>query len=213
MRVPFFRAGLGLLFCLAVSGNASADVFFAIGNNPQTDFNLLMNTGQTGTTVQGTLQGAGSLINLTGTETLVLPSSGQARVEAQDGGFNSLTITSAVPFTGYDSLIANLIGRTAGTATITATDQFGEQSIFAFAMGTGQNFFTLTTDATQILVSVLIETSPGNLSDVRQIRLGAVTGFGPAPGEVPLPAAVFLFGSVLVGGAGLSAVRRRRRIA
>ena len=86
MRNTFLGYGAALL-CFTTS-IASASIIIA--TDPQPDFNLV--AGQTGTTVQGELNDpANSLINLTGTEPLVLPSSGQARVEAQVGGVNSLS--------------------------------------------------------------------------------------------------------------------------
>jgi len=54
-----------------------------------------------------------------------------------------------------------------------------------------------------------------NLNDVRLSRCSASTFSdtppeGPSPGEVPLPAAVVLMGTVLAGGFGVGAWRRRR---
>ena len=82
-----------LLFAfLACSGIvAKADsVTFTIGNNPQQDEeNILLNNGTTGTTVFGlTNQTQLQVAFSSTTDILVEPSSGQARVEAQDGLLN-----------------------------------------------------------------------------------------------------------------------------
>ena len=66
-----------------------ADIIFTLGNNPQQlgEENVLLNSGATGSTVTGTLNQSGLLVNFTSiTQTLIAPSNDQARVEATSGG-------------------------------------------------------------------------------------------------------------------------------
>src|SRR5437763_9047972 len=66
-----------------------ADIIFTLGNNPQQpgEENVLLNSAATGSTVTGTLNQSGLLVNFHSiTQTLVEPANGQARIEATSGG-------------------------------------------------------------------------------------------------------------------------------
>src|SRR5690242_4456462 len=62
---------------------ALATTIFTLGNNPSGDVNILLNSGATGTTVQGAPNGFPTLtVNFTSSQVLLEPSSGQARISA-----------------------------------------------------------------------------------------------------------------------------------
>src|SRR4051794_35758512 len=108
----FDKIGLSLLMFLALvacSGiRAKADsVTFTIGNNPQpNEENILLNSGATGATVFGTTNQTQLQVRFTSTtDTLVEPSSGQARVEALDGTLNNITLS--IPGGSFHDVILN----------------------------------------------------------------------------------------------------------
>jgi len=75
---------------------------------------------------------------------------------------------------------------------------------------------TLVTISGLGLFDYIIIRSPGTnafeFSNLVSTCVGAGCG-GPGPGETPIPGAAFLMGSVLAGGAGFGAWRRRRKAA
>jgi hypothetical protein len=197
-------------FLLAVLIGHTAHASIIIVTSPSgTGDNVQFNSqpkDQTGNPVFGNINNAAStLVLLTGKETLITPSGGQARVEALDGTLNFLDISLAAAGTGFESATFNLNAESGtGTATVTGFDQFGGSSFLTFALGPGENFVTLTTDELQFLTHVTISTTLG-LDDVRQIRLGDVAAVpGPVAGS----------GLAALGAALASLVmlaRRRRR--
>ena len=65
------------------------------GNIPQTDENVLFNESglwDNQNTVQGITNQTDLIIDFMGLETMVTPSGGQARIEANDGDFSQLSI-------------------------------------------------------------------------------------------------------------------------
>src|SRR5215472_15036561 len=79
-------------------GALQADITFTLGNNMSNDVNILLNSGTTGMTVTGTPNGfPGVTVDFTSTQTLLEPSSGQARVAANPEGtpLTNLTISLA----------------------------------------------------------------------------------------------------------------------
>jgi hypothetical protein len=109
-------------------------------------------------------------------------------------------------------------GTTAATGTTTPTAGF-----FSDNSGLAQdNWLTATISlggAASNLAAIYLSlfTNVDSMSAGYEIRNFALTGDAhsdvPGPGETPLPAAVFLFGTVLAGGAGFGAIRRRRKAA
>lgn len=190
----------------AAAAPARADIIIAVGNNPQTDENVLLNTGVTGNPIFGTTNQTGTSVRFTSNELITAPANGQARIEAADGTLTNLTI-DLIDAT-YTSLILNVDAATAGSISFLVTEPNSQTTAGTFALGaSGQNFFTITAINNQRISSVNFTTNVNavltNVDDVAQVRIGgAVQNTTP----VPEPGTMLLLGSGL-----LAAVRARRR--
>jgi hypothetical protein len=203
MAVAFFAVTL----CSALT--ARADIVIATGNNPQVDENVLLNTGVTGNPIFGITNQTGLSVRFASSETLVAPSNGQARVEAQDGTLTDLTID--MPGYTFTSLILNVDALANGSINFVVTEDNGQQTFGTFTLDdSGSNFFTITAINGQRIQSVAFSTNVAmiitDVDNVAQIRIG---GAQPNVRTVPEPMTMILFGSGLAGVAGVA--RRRRR--
>jgi hypothetical protein len=189
------------------AGTASANIVIVNGGIPgNPDENVLLNTGATGTTVTGTTNQTSSLVTFQGLEALSEPSNGQARIEAVDGAYTSLTFFLTDPLKSFGRAEFNINAAASGTVTISAIDQFG--TVFNLANSAvgagGQNFFNLVANSGEAIKSITI-TSNVPISDTRQIRLGGV-GLTSAVPELSTWA-MMIIGMGMVGGG----LRLRRR--
>ncbi len=187
---------------IGASVPASAAVTICLGGgcvaNP--DSNVLLNTGDTGTTVTGTLNNAAGTVSLSSTESLTLPANGAARVTATDGVLNN-----PLTFTFNDGLISalefNINALTNGDVffTFSGGDSDGLVTTLYDLSQNGQNFFNAFNGTFQ---SVTMSFANGaTVQDVRQFRMTSAAA-------VPEPATWAL---MLIGFGAIGFGMRRRR--
>ncbi|WP_194954706.1 PEPxxWA-CTERM sorting domain-containing protein [Sphingopyxis solisilvae] len=187
---------------IGASVPASAAVTICLGGgcvaNP--DSNVLLNTGDTGTSVTGTLNNASGTVTLTSTESLSLPANGAARVTATDGVLNN-----PLTFTFNDGLISalefNINALTNGDVffTFSGGDSDGLVTTLYDLSQNGQNFFNAFNGTFQ---SVTMSFANGaTVQDVRQFRMTSAAA-------VPEPATWAL---MLIGFGAIGFGMRRRR--
>ena len=210
LKKLIFCLSVALLIGLASIGSARADIIIAVGNNPQPDENVLLNTGLTGNPIFGTTNQTGLSVRFSSSEALIAPANGQARIEAADGTLTSLTID--IPGATFASLIVNIDAATAGSVNFVVTEDNGQQTAGTFALGaSGENFFTITAINGQRISSVAFTTTVAmvvtNVDDVAQIRIG---GAQQVQQPIPEPTTMLLLGTGLFGVA--AKVRKRRQV-
>ena len=174
---------------------------FIPGNNPQPDEeNVLLNQGETGNTVTGSTNQSHIGVNFSSTQTLTIPSNGQARIEATSGGSQvalsdiafalaSGTFTDAI----FDMHIGGTIGTSGGTATITALDNLGGISSFTTTLKNGSNFLTVVASNGESIENIAIAYAVG-FTDLRQVRISGALVSVPDNG-----ATAMLLGGALAG--------------
>jgi len=200
-------------FLLACS-SMRADITFALGNHPQQDeLNVLLSSGDSGTTITGTITGFSVLFS--STQNLLAPSNGQARVSADPEGSPLTNLSIALDGGVYVDIIMNPFMSScencvAGNATVTvnALDSNGlpeAPSIFTYALGNGQNFLTIVATNGESIVNTTID-APGGFHDLRQTR---ISGAEAATSPVPEPATITMMG---LGAVGLALLRKFRKV-
>jgi hypothetical protein len=213
--MPFKKAIFSLAAFLVIglfsAAPTHADIIIVSGNIPQTDENVLLNTGATGNPIFGTTNQTGTSVRFSSNELLTAPANGQARIEGADGTLTQLT-TDLPGFT-FTSLILNIDANTAGSVTFTVTEDNGQLTQGTFALGAaGENFFTITAINGQRISSVAFTTNVNmtltQVSDTAQIRIGGVQ---PVSTPVPEPATMILLGTGLAGVAAKARKKRKAR--
>lgn len=210
--VPVLRKMKWLIaasFCAAAIP-AHATVIFTTGNTGGfSTINLDQSSGPA-TTVTGTVnpvpQG-NPTVSFSSSEVLDVPSGGQARIEADTGLINDLTI--AIPGQTFEGFILNPFQpAVSGDIVVSVTTNDG---VFVYDTATygsinGNNFLTITTDALESILSITL-TSAGGFADLRQPRILVSDGGGFPPAEIPEPGLLALLGLSL----GAAALGRRRK--
>lgn len=203
-------SGLALGFGVAALPASATIIIYNTPGAVQPDENVLLNTAPpTGNLAFGRTNQTNTDVTFRGIEPLATPSNGQARVEAADGGLSALEFFLTDDSLGFTEVEFNIFGtrRTAQNATLNFTDQFGEVFSQMFSLNNGQNFFSAEAIDGQLITNVSF-TLDGNVTDVRQFRIGGVESIGGV-GVVPEPGvwALMIAGFGLVGAAN----RRRNR--
>jgi len=181
------------------SGDVDNVIFATCGTSagPSTFIQGCLNTSHT------------TLVDFTGKEQLIVPSGGQARIAAQDGSFDAITINLDDTSTGFSKLQFNLDANADGFANFTAIDQFG--NLFTFnnvaLNGNGNNFFTLGSNDGQVALSFSLTSTVALslISDLEQVRIGPADLTPPT--DAPEPFSIALLGTALLG---LGFVRKRQ---
>jgi hypothetical protein len=186
---------LGILIPAALSISASAlsitsgpiTVYDTLnGGSGDTD-NVLYNPGQTGTTVNATLNTSGGAFAgiFTSTNTLTT-GGGQASLSNQGGGTFSNLAFSLLGGNTFTKLILNpdAIGNGQITFEITYIMPAGVSNIGSFTLnGNGQNYFTVES-ASGASMSEVRWTSTVGVVDANQYRVGGIIPYTP-PSRVP----------------------------
>ena len=189
----------GLVATLGLTASAGAAVIFTAADtlNPPREQVLFNDPGLTlsGPTIGGRTNDTQSLILFEGDEDLVATAAGQARIEAGDGGFKTLTIRPGGGVS-FDGLGFNLFANEDGEVTLTAHLLGGATISESFAVSrNGQNrLVTLANDGDRL--ERVSFTTTVDMGDIRQVRISGV----------PEPTTAGLAGAA-VGGLLL---RRRR---
>ena len=185
---------------------AQAAVTFTQGNVPQTDENVLLNSGDTGSSVVGNTNMSGTPVTFSSTiDTLLAPASGQARVKATVDELNNISIF--ITGNTYQTLILNpFMG--SGTLDVSVLSNMGTSN-FSYGLGNGQNFLTIVASGGEkILKTTLDSPQADGFQDLRQVRIGGIAPLEKEENPDPAPEPASL---ALLGMGALPLLRRLRR--
>jgi hypothetical protein len=147
------------------------------------------------------------LVAFSSSENLQTFGGGQARVDAEDGSFQDLSISLLAGGTFGDLIFnLNIPNGQSGTAHITVHTLSGPDASYDFDVGNGQNFLTILATSGDRMTKVDINSNTGmtmtNIDDGRQFRISDIQ----TPTNVPEPATLSLF---LAGLFGMRKLRRK----
>ena len=209
------------LFAVAVSvslilcNKAIASPSFTPGNHPQIDEeNVLFDQNDTGNPIWGTTNQSHLTVGFDSTTDLLLaPSNGQARVIANDGSVNDISVW--VPGGYYTDLIINPFlerDNPGGPATVTVVADDGTFTYdYVGGLGNGNNFLTIVAGNNEHILKTIVDSAYGfdsldGFGDLRQPRISGAALDTPNPPSTPEPCTLGLLG---LGGIPL-AIRRKK---
>ena len=201
---------------LAIATPASAALIVCdnqgCGNNLS---NVLLNNGDTGTTIFGTV--GGQKITFTGSKTLLAEASGQAAIVGSNSGpltgVVTFFLTNGGTFTDFEFNLPGIPGNPppAESRSVTfnmvnaagvAYSSFGDYPTYDLS-GNGQNWFSGRTTNGDVIKSITMTLNPVNsgVDALAQVRLGGMSAAVPEPATW----------AMLICGFGMVGMSMRRR--
>jgi hypothetical protein len=192
-----------LVLATAVSAHASIVIGFgnAGGSHENVQFQDVTSVGDT----LATFTNKGTGVTFTGNEQLQSFAGGQARISGSDGDLTSLSWSLTNTNDGYtlgDFKLVPTKTDGATTVTITATDQFGTTFTCSPCSIPNSGFFNVEALGNELIKSISVVATDGELDDVQQVRLDGVTSAVPEPSTWAMMIIGFL-------GLGFTAYRRK----
>ena len=206
-----FRFGAIALFLTASSPAFAAIQIFNAPGVVQPAENVLLPSGQTGTTVMGmTNQSATSVtFKSNNGDVLTTPSNGQARIETTENPSSLAALqfyltNPSLNFTQFEFNLANIVGN--GLQLVTLNYAGSSSGSSTFSLGNGSNWLAGNATDGSYFTNISFAASGAGTNDIRQIRIGGIS----ATAAVPEPATWML---MFMGLAFIGTVMRRKQAA